>query len=233
MKLIQAFVGDEPVADSRMVEAYLQNHPEFFEDHLELLESLKIPHPSGQAISLVERQLDLLRTRNGKLQKQLGDILQIARENDALSRRLHQLTLCMLDASTVDDALAGLRWSLHECFQADFAAVRLVKPVIEFPIRDLFVSDPMAVQYIEGLLATPEPVCGQVIPEYAEMVFGNDADQVASHALIPLTHAGLKGVLAIGSCNPHRFDSAMGHLFLSQMGEIVAARLVKLLWSDL
>lgn len=229
MKLIKAIVGSESVVEAGMVEAYLRQHPAFFEEHLDLLESLAIPHPSGEAVSLVARQLDLLRQRNGKLQKQLSEILQIARDNDGLARRLHQLTLAMLDATCVDDALAGLRWSLHEGFEADFVCVRLLEPRVETPIGDLYAADDGAAAALADFIAAAGPQCGQPTAEQAARLFGSDADRVASYAAIPLSHAGLSGILAIGSCDPHRFDAGMGHHFLSQMGEIVAARLVNLL----
>jgi uncharacterized protein len=231
MKWNKALADTERDAfESNLVESYLRKHPEFFQERLELLETMQVPHPSGEAVSLVARQLQLLRERNGKLQQQLNDILHIARDNDALSRRLHQLTLALLDAVSIDDALGGLRWSLHECFQADFVTVRLLEPVCETAIADLFVdrTDPAAT-YVASLLEGGTPECGFPAPDQAALLFGNDAHLIMSYALIPLSHAGLKGVLAIGSCDPSRFEAGMGHLFLTQMGEIVAARFVTLL----
>jgi len=216
--------------ETNLVESYLRQHPDFFTDRHELLESMRVPHPSGEAVSLVAHQLKLLRERNAKLQQQLNDILHIARDNDALSRRLHQLTLALLDAVSIDDAMAGLRWSLHECFQADFITVKLVEPRCETALADLFARPGGAVsEYIGSLLQTGAPECGFPTPDQAALLFGSDAHLVLSFALIPLSHAGLKGVLAIGSCDPHRFEAGMGHLFLTQMGEIVAARFVTLL----
>lgn len=214
------------------IEAYLRTHPDFFHRHLELLESLKIPHPSGEAVSLVSRQLDMLRDKNRRLQLQLNDILQIARDNDSLARRIHQLTLCLLDASSVDDALGGLRWLLHECFQADFVAVRLLEPVIDSPIADLCIPPDCAeASHFQHVLESGNPECGQPNELQSELLFGSEAREVLSYALVPLQHAGLKGLLAIGSRSASRFEVGMGHLFLNQMGEIVAARLVALLKS--
>lgn len=220
---IEAITADD-------VEAWLRRRPDFFHQHLDLLEILKVPHPCGEAVSLVSRQIDLLREKNRRLQVQLNDILQIARDNDSLFWRIHRLTLALLDANSLDDALAALRWLLHECFQADFVAVRLLDPIFDSPIADLCVAaDCPELAHFSQLLEGGKPECGQPTPALAELLFGSDAPEVLSHAIIPLQHAGLKGVLAIGSRNSSRFDAGMGHLFLSQMGEIVAARLVSLL----
>jgi uncharacterized protein len=212
------------------VETYLRRHPDFFHLHLELLETLKLPHPCGEAVSLISRQIDLLRDRNRRLQVQLNDILQIARDNDALSRRIHQLTLSLLDATSLDDALAGLRWLLHDCFQADFVAVRLLEPVIDCPIADLCLPpDCPELKHFRHVLDAGKPECGEPLPEQSRSLFGESAAEVKSYALVPLQHAGLKGLLAIGSRNSSRFEAGMGHLFLTQMGDIVAARFVSLL----
>lgn len=214
-----------------VVEDYLRQHPEFFENHLELLEVLKVPHPTGPAVSLVTRQVHQLRDRNRRLQTQLNEILQIARENDSLHQRLHQLTLTLLDAKGLEDTLAGLEWGLHEYFQTDFVVLRIAAPVIETPVADLCVApDSEGMALIEAVLDAGSPRCAH--PELNDgsfFLFGRDAPEVASYALIPLQHAALKGLLAIGSRDPERFSPGMGYLFLTQMGEVLSARLAALL----
>jgi uncharacterized protein YigA (DUF484 family) len=210
--------------------AWLRAHPRFFQQHLDLLETLEVPHPSGAAVSLVARQLDLLREKNRKLEAQLKDILRIARDNDALFRRAHKLTLNLMDAASLDDALACLRWLLHECFEADFVSLRLIRDDPECPIAGLCVSlDHPGLAHFSSLLERGEPECGVAAPERAEFLFGADAAEVRSYALAPLQHAGLKGILAIGGRLEDRFDAGMDKLFLSHMSEIVAARFVSLL----
>jgi uncharacterized protein YigA (DUF484 family) len=229
MTLSNASWMDQNDAMTAEVAAYLRDHPDFFQHHLDVLETLNVPHPSGEAVSLVSRQLELLRERNRKLHAQINDILHIARDNDALFQRIHRLTLALLDATSLDDALASLRWLLHDCFDADFVAVRLLEPRIDCPIADLCV-DAQAVEtgHFRALLESGRPECGRTDAAWAAYLFGSDADEVRSHAAVPLQHAGLKGLLAIGSRDSSRFDADMGHLFLTQMGEIVAARLVAL-----
>ncbi len=215
------------------IEAWLSRHPDFFHHHPDLLETLRLPHPCGEAVSLVTRQIELLREKNRRLQAQLNDILQIARDNDALLRRFHQLTIALLDAASLDDALAALRWLLHDCFLADFVAVRLIQPVIDCPIGDLCVAaDCPQLAHFQEILEAGRPECGAPGKEQAEFLFGANAGEVASHALAPLQHAGLKGILAIGSRDPARFEAGMGSLFLSQMSDVVAARFVSLLAAD-
>ena len=212
------------------VEDWLIRHPDFFHHHPDCLENLRLPHHCGEAVSLVTRQIELLREKNRKLQTQLNEILQIARDNDSLLRRFHQLTLAMLDADSLDDALAALRWLLHDCFQADFVAVRLIHPVIDCPVGNLCISeDCPQLSHFKQILEVGKPECGKPSHEQAVFLFGADAIEAESYALVPLQHAGLKGILAIGSRDPDRFEPGMGNLFLSQMSDVVAARFVSLL----
>jgi len=216
--------------DESDIEAWLLDHPDFFQRHLDCLETLEIPHPCGDAVSLVARQIELLRDKNRRLEKQLADILRIARDNDTLLRRFHQLTIAQLDAGSLDDALAALRWLLHDCFQADFVAVKLIQPVIDCPIRNLCVpEDSPELAHFQQILSEGKPECGKPSAGQAEFLFGSDGPEAQSYALVPLQHAGLKGVLAIGSRDPERFQAGMGSLFLSQMSDVVAARFASLL----
>jgi uncharacterized protein YigA (DUF484 family) len=220
--------GDALMADG--VEAFLLAHPEFFNQRPALLEALKFPHPCGDAVSLIERQIEVLREKNQRLQLQLNDILQIARENETLHQRIHHLTLTLLDAASVDDALAGLHWAMQDCFQADFAAVRLIRPVTDSAIANLYIPpDSDALTALEGIWESGRPRFGILSLQTARFFFGDDALEIRSHALMPLQRAGLEGFLAIGSRDPERFKEGMGHQFLAQMAEIIAARLVALL----
>ncbi|MGZ8248824.1 DUF484 family protein [Methylomagnum sp.] len=211
------------------VEAFLYQHPGFFEEHLDLLEILKIPHPCGEAVSLVSRQVALLRDRNDRLQEQINDIVHIARDNDTLHQRIHQLTLTLLSATGLEDALAGLEWALHQYFQTDFVAVRIADPNVSSPIANLCMAPGGGgSELFATALDSGQPHCGKPDPVQAEFLFGERAPEIASYALVPLQHAGLRGLLAIGSHDARRFQPGMGLLFLTQMGEILAARLAAL-----
>ncbi len=230
MKLNNAQKASPEVFSASDIEAWLSRHPDFFQRHPDCLENLKLPHACGDAVSLITRQIELLREKNRKLHTQLNDILQIARDNDTLLRRFHQLTIAMLDASSLDDALAALRWLLHDCFQADFVAVRLIHPLIDCSVGNLCIShDCPQLSHFKQILEAGKPECGIPSLEQATFLFGAESIEAQSYALVPLQHAGLKGILAIGSRDPERFEPGMGNLFLSQMSDVVAARFVSLL----
>lgn len=212
------------------VEDYLRRHPEFFERHLDLLEDLQVPHPCGDAVSLVTRQMGLLREKNRRLQEQLDDILEIARDNDVLYQRLHQLCLALLKAKTVREVLAGLEASLRQHFQAEFVTVRLADAKVGGCAADLCIAPGSGgSRLLAAALKAGKPHCGKPDPDRAALLFGVHAPEVLSYALVPLEYEELRGLLAIGSRKAGRFQPGMGILFLSQLGEILAARLAALL----
>ena len=76
--------SDELTEDS--IADYLQSNPDFFERHQTLLGNLKLPHStSGAAVSLVERQVSVLRQQNVALERRLRDLVDVARSNDQLA----------------------------------------------------------------------------------------------------------------------------------------------------
>lgn len=208
--------------------AYLQEHPDFFTAHPELLEKLYIPHHSGAAVSLVEKQMGLMRERSRRMQRQMDELLDIARDNDKLFQRLHQLTLNMLDADDFESALAALSDALHQCFDADFVAVRIFVTRPNAPLSEVF-RPPSAAGPFADALSGQRPLFGTLNSEQRRLLFGADAEQVASCAVIPLLRGDWQGLLGIGSRDAQRFHPAMGSLVLGRMGDIVAARFAPLL----
>ena len=79
------------------VAQYLRDNPSFFDVHAELLASVTVPHPhGGRAVSLVERQVDVLREKHKVLEMRLADLIRIGRENDAIGERLQRWTRDLL-----------------------------------------------------------------------------------------------------------------------------------------
>ncbi|WP_446808855.1 DUF484 family protein [Methylomonas sp. 2BW1-5-20] len=212
------------------VKVYLREHPEFFQNHLDLLETMHIPHPSGNAISLISKQLELFRVKHQEQENQLTALIDIARENDASFNRMHELTLAMLEANSLEDAVANLSEVLAECFLTDFVAIKIVKERPLSPISNLFVgADDANLKHFSNELATNQPKCGRPTLAQARFLFGDVAAEVRSCAIIPMVFTQLDGLLAIGSRDDSRFHYSMGSIFLTQMSEIVGTRLISLL----
>ncbi|MEM6639098.1 MAG: DUF484 family protein [Pseudomonadota bacterium] len=216
------------------VAGYLHDHPDFFEQHAALLERLNLPHMAGTtAVSLVERQVAVLRESNDTLERKLRNLMSVARSNDALSGKLHALTLATMSASSADESLCALEKGLREEFGADQSTVILFTDDRRFAGVDRlgFVrqasSDCDALKPFRTFIAAALPRCGQIRDAQRAFLFGQDNLHIASTALVPIGANGQIGILAIGSQDSTRFHPGMGTEFLGRLGEILGVTLAR------
>jgi uncharacterized protein YigA (DUF484 family) len=207
--------------DAEAVVAYLRQHPEFFVDHEELIPELRIPHLPGEAVSLVERQVKLLRERNIDMRHRLSQLMDVARDNDRLFEKTRRLVLDLLDAASLEEVIGAVEDSLRHDFQVPFVSLILFS---ETPLGvGRAVSSAEAHQAIGGLLSGGKTVCGALRINELEFLFGSsDHRGIGSAAVVPLAHQGLHGVLAIGSSDPQHYKSSLGTLFLGYVAEVLA-----------
>ncbi len=213
------------------VENYLQQHPEFFQEHLELLEKISVPHPSGKAVSLISKQLELFRHRHHDMETQLNTLIEIARDNDKSANKMHELTLAVLEAESVETMIENLNVVLTECFLTDFFAIKIVTAEqYEVPITGLFIEPGCAeLTHFVKELGSNQASCGKPTLAQATFLFADNALEVQSCAIIPMVFTEIEGLIAIGSRDAERFHYSMGHLFLTQMSEIIGTRFTSLL----
>ncbi|MBF8691300.1 DUF484 family protein [Pseudomonas sp. xss_4] len=206
--------------DAQAVVAYLRAHPTFFTEHDELLVEQHIPHQRGDSVSLVERQLKLLRDRNIEMRHRLSQLMDVARDNDRLFDKTRRLILDLLDATTLEDVVMVVEDSLRQEFQVPFVSLILfgdnVAPV------GRWVSNAEAQQAIGPLLGSGKTVSGSLRDHELAFLFGEEQRRdVGSSAVATLEHQGLHGVLAIGSRDPQHYKSSVGTLFLSYIAEVL------------
>ncbi|WP_446831125.1 DUF484 family protein [Candidatus Foliamicus sp.] len=210
------------------VAGYLRQNPDFFELHPELLLNLRVPHRGGPgAVSLVERQLEVLRQRNKELRHALDEYIANGRSSDELAQRLNRLVTKLLACTDPGDRLRGLPTQLRETFALDFLRLLLfdADPQRCAGAADLSATpraDLMAVG-LSGVLKGDTPRCGQFSEEQRAFLFGNCAGEVASVALAPLGKRGKLGLLALGSRDPNYYHRGKSTEFLGRVSAIVAA----------
>jgi uncharacterized protein YigA (DUF484 family) len=205
------------------VATYLADHPDFFTRHPNLLADMEIAHQSGTAVSLIEKQVDLLREQIRSYQQSMDDLVSVARANDSLQARMHRLTLELIDAATFDEVLNALEDELHDDFRADAVELRLFSSSQLQDHLDQELPDHSAT--FEEFFSNNRPVCGQLDLKQIDFIFGAEGDRIASAALIPLKSDGVLGLLAIGSRDAQRFAPQQGTEFLSRLGEIISRTL--------
>lgn len=208
------------------VMAWLGDHPEFFAQHPELVDGLRIPHPCRPAVSLLEYQNRLLRERGQRLHDRLLDLIRIARNNDRLAERVQRLALRLLDGRDgAEELLRNVKTILREEFDAD-VAIRLSATATQCLRMGMEFRLPDGVALFEELLKVEQPWCGRLRPEHVAALFGEPAaNLLASVALIPLSGEDWCGLLALGSRDPQRFPAGAGTLFLERIGSLVGQAL--------
>jgi len=223
----------EDKLNDKEVEEFLRQNPEFFISHPDLVAELKVPHPNtGSAVSLIEHQVELLRQQNTKLQKQLDELLQIARENDRLSKNLHQLTVDLMASRNLIDIFARLDVGLRKDFLVDAVCIRILAQPKSSKLADRkeFASNVAELtRHFGRQLKEGKAICGKAKTEQKKILFEDQGDKVASLAFIPLSFDKSAGLLAIGSFDEKRFHSGIGTLFLNQLGQIVSATIARFL----
>lgn len=211
------------------VAQYLQDHPQFFEEHADLLARLVLPHPhGGRTISITERQMLALRDKNRQLEGKMGELMQFGEENDAISEKMHRLCVAIVAAGTFQSVIHTLNFHLRDDFSIPCFALRLWRRpegTVELPE---FAGVSTELQSFAETLA--QPYCGSTAGFETAAWFGAAAPRVSSQALIALRNGGgTVGLLALGSEDAQRFYDGMGTLYLERLGEMASAALARVL----
>ena len=213
------------------IAAFLARTPTFFDRHAELLASVRLTSPYGQrAVTLSERQMEMLRERIKGLELKIVEMIRAGQENMALVERLHRLTRTLMRTADHAALPAALVSTLKHEFLIPQAAIRLwsLAPGHEASDFARQVSDD--VKTFAGSLTLP--YCG-VNAGFEAVGWLDDAETVSSVAMIPLRHGsgmdgGTFGLLVLGSPDPTRYSAEMGTEFLVRVGELAAAALGRL-----
>lgn len=214
------------------VASYLRQHPEFFVDHEGLLADIRIPHDSGNAVSLVERQVSVLRERNIELRERLHKLLDVARENDQLFEKTRGLILALLESRDLPALADTLQKELRHRFQSEHISLLLFEPVNGPAGSASVVTTADAQERIPALLRGQRAIAGQLRKDELTFLFGEAAAHVASCAVVPVLLDRPLGLLAIGSSSTEHFKSSMDTLFITHIGDVLARLLSPLLAAD-
>ena len=213
---------------------YLANNPAFFERHAELLHTVQLTSPHGQrAVSLQERQMEMLRERIKGLEHKIVEMIRHSQENVAIADRLHRYTRSILLTAAAGELPARMVASLKHEFLIPQAAIRLWDVAIAS--EGAAYAEPASDDVKSFAASLTQPYCGMNAGfEAGEWL--EDSANVASMAMIPLRHGSggadgapvTFGLLVLGSPDPTRYAAEMGTEFLARIGEVSAAALSRL-----
>lgn len=207
---------------AEQVAAFLRKHPDFFTQHSDLLTDLELPHNSGSAVSLVERQVAILRERNIEMRQRLSHLLDSARENDRLFDKTKRLALALLEGNDLGDMVDALYYSFDREFKIHYTRLILFGNHDSIPASAArVVTMREARQHIAKRLSATNAISGGLDVYENQFLFDSDACNIGSAAVAVLSRSTPLGVLAIGNQDPAYYRSGMGTLFLSFIAELL------------
>ena len=215
---------------------YLGNTPDFFERHAELLAAVHLSSPhNNRAVSLQERQAEMLREKIKALEHRIMDMIRNGTENVMLSDKLLRWTRTLFltsDANAMPDLIAS---EIRNQFSVPQVGIKVwdVAPAFAHAGYAQGVSDD-AKLFASSLV---EPFCG-VNTGFEAVSWLPDPQTATSLALLPLRLGPLRnalsnatpafGLLVLASPDAQRFNSAMGTDFLERVAELASAALSRL-----
>lgn len=209
---------------------FLKTNPDFFDDYPDILLKLTVSHPHGEhTVSIPERQLIATREKVKLLESKLAELVGFGEENDKLSEKIHALTLKLIAAPSFEATLDTLYLDLLDNFQVPHVAVRLWGVAIPESSANAPEFQAVSEEIKQFVFAMGDSYCGAHPVYETNLWFGEHAPHLKSFAMVPLRGENPFGVLLMASENGERFYHDMGTVFLTRVGDLLAARLAQYL----
>ncbi len=219
---------EQQLATDLQLISLLRDNPDILDRHPELLPVLEVSHNSGGAVSLIERQVNVLRQQIKTQEKQLLELVDVARDNDRLADIRHRLAVDLLASHDVADVINIVLDAFKTALNADHAVIKLFSEdenLLE-QAPDLYVDkNDEALSAFKTMMQHKNTVCGKSTEEQKAYLFDEQASSIKSVAIIPLVAGANLGLVGLGANDMARFSSSMGTDFLSQIGELISASL--------
>lgn len=207
---------------------YLQQHPDFFENQLDLLLSIKLPHPSGNAISLIEKQVHTYRERNSNIREKLNVLLANARENDRLFELSQRLTLALIECEELGDVFDALSYSLTQEFNVKHSAIWVLDSALDSATTHHLNNANFLPSLTERLKSNKTAFSG--INRMEINLLFDEPNGVGSAALSIVKSGGTPiAIIAVGHEDENRYLVNGGTLFLRHLSELLSRVLGKFL----
>ncbi|MEE4245652.1 MAG: DUF484 family protein [Kangiellaceae bacterium] len=206
---------------------YLADHPDFFEQNPQLLTHLSFKHDIDGSVSLVERQVKVLREKNRDLQGQLINMLTSAHTNEELLGKCMRLVLCLLDCNALDELTQTLSDTLIREFEIDAVSISLFGHWPKIESAKVITDGSHLLTQIDCSFPDNEPICGRIDRTTNQLLFPHSNIGKGSVAILPLGQAAKLGLLALLSSDERRFSPDMGSLFLTMISSVASSLILQ------
>jgi len=218
---------------NEQIEAYLEAHPDFFAGRDDLLLKMSLPHGSGATVSLVERQVALLRERNRDLRQELDGLLVAAQRNEEIFSKCRRLLLNLIEAKDKESFFSALEESFRREFRTDaYSLMVFSEYASQVNHFTSCIPEASAREYVGSLMDGEAPYLGVLRATEQDFLFRHASSSVKSAAVLPVRRNGLIALLAIGSSDPNYFKSGMGTLFIGFIADALARLLPRYVYLE-
>ncbi|MFC3192634.1 DUF484 family protein [Marinicella sediminis] len=185
------------------IKAYLESHPEFFAEHPQLLNQLKVTSPKGQLTNLTTHQLRILQDKNQVLNKQLNQLIRNAQQSESLMNRLVDMLTDLTGVSAAHYLTAFVE-QLHERFPSEHTRLVLPEGLAGDNRHDDLIMMTAAIRQQFSLFQMKtEPLAGRLKSEQLNSLFGEQ--QIGSAIVLPIGNQAEFGLLAFASQEEDKF----------------------------
>lgn len=212
---------------------YLVTTPDFFDRHAQLLAEIQLISPHSQrAVSLQERQAEMLREKIKAMESRIMDMVRHANDNSILNEKLLSWVQDLLLFGDLDQLPKYMCRTIERRFSVPQAVIKLWDVADEMG-HAKFVQDVTedAKLFTSSL---SEPFVG-VNAGFDVVGWLAEPEAAKSVALIPLcfkaeqnNSPNVFGLIVLASPDEQRFTSGMSNDFLKQLAKIAGAALSRL-----
>ena len=218
-------LGADQIAD------YLRKNPEFFIEQEGLLADLSLPHESGKAISLLERQVTILRDRGIEARQKLNNLLENARNNDQLFDTTRNLVMALLRANNLTEIVAVAQENLSNHTNIDACQIILIEqPQLDVSNAVKIDSEKNLKTDFADVFRLKRTHCGTLTQDQIDYLFADSGKSIRSTALCPVVNnSAVFALLAFGNQEENFFNINLDTLFLDFIGQVVGAVFYRML----
>jgi hypothetical protein len=219
---------DKSIVTAEQVAQYLHENPDFFINRDSLLAEITLPHESGKAISLLERQVKILRERSIESRHNLNILMENAKYNDQLFNVTRTLILALLMENDVSQIASATEANLNTQPGIDASSVILFSADDLHNVENTRIESADFLQKdFPTLIRDRKTICKSIEKETANFLFPHRVTGVRSVALCPIGRERMLGVLAVGNKSQDYFNPDLDTLFLDFIGEVLESIILR------
>ena len=212
---------EAPKLSEGQVLDYLESNPDFFNRNEEALSRVVLQHNSGDAASIIERQIKTLRNRNQKIDTQVSEMISVAKLNEEIFSKIRALCTSMIDIETWQQLNESLATHFLTNFKADYILCNIEESSSTLSLDHIKFEE---IRIAESFKTGTEPLCLQLREEEMHDLFGSihkKGQGTESVLIIPFGSRNRKGFLSVGSKDPLRFNNKMETMFASFISSLL------------